>query len=82
MCVCVCVCVCWFRAARGYPNKPPECKVTCRRCLCILLADFTELLLGQHTQGLCVCVCVYLCVRGCVREGGDKTEGERGNLLR
>lgn len=33
---------------RGYPNKPLECQVTCRRFLRVLLADFTELLRGQH----------------------------------
>lgn len=42
--------MCVSCTARGYPNKPPECKVTFRQFLCVLLA---ELLPGQRTLGLC-----------------------------
>lgn len=73
----LCVCVCRFHT-RGYPNKPLECQVTCRRFLCLLLADFTELLGGQCTLGVRVCSWI------CVRDGAEnikvrKREGE--NLL-
>lgn len=70
-------CVCWFHAMRGYPNKPLECQVTCRRFLCVSLADFhrvTPRSVRRATQ----CVCVH----DHVREGAEiqkKREGQ--NLL-
>lgn len=73
----VCVCVCRFHT-RGYPNKPLECQVTCRRFLCVLLADFTELLGGQCTLGVRVCVHEFVCATE-LKHKSRKREGQ--NLL-
>lgn len=54
---------------RGYPNKPLECQVTCRRFLRVLLADFTELLRGQRAL-------VDLCTQKELQHKSGETEGE------